>query len=160
LQLSLNQSVWMVDFAMANSDYVLIHQLDASIYQKSSKTIFFKETCSDNTRKMSLEDWQKDENSAIAKASADIANACAKQLMAKLGVKPYVAPEVAAPDAKAKPQETSTPAVSATATASPASAPVSNEPANIAAPVAVTTAPATTNSTMTVSDQPASPAKQ
>jgi hypothetical protein len=110
-QLSFIQNAWLLDYSMTSSDYTLIYQLDATVLQKSAKTIFFKESCSDSSRKMTLEDWQKDDSAAIAKAAQEIAQACAQNLLTKLDIKPYTpaAPNAESLSTATAPADLSTP---------------------------------------------------
>lgn len=89
LQLQITQPEWKLDFSMGSSDYTLLHHVVVALYQKESDTIFFKETCAgEYPRKMSKEDWERDDFAAVAVASREKADQCAAQVMAALGLAP------------------------------------------------------------------------
>jgi hypothetical protein len=101
LQLSFRQTEWKVDFSLTSSDYTLNYAMQVQLFQKSSNTVFFTGSCTDSTRQMPLEDWQKDDSAALAKASLEIAQQCATQLLSKLQLKLYVIPAKATESAVA-----------------------------------------------------------
>jgi len=92
LQLRVSQPEWKLDFSMASSEYTLRYQVDASLYQKESDTVFFKESCKgEASKKLVLEDWERDDFSEVALAAGDIASRCGAVLTAALGLRPVVA---------------------------------------------------------------------
>ena len=87
LQLRLTQPEWKLDFSMASNDYTLLHQIELTLYQKSTDKIFFKETCkTEYAKKMPKEDWERDDYAAVASASNELAAQCADKLVAALGI--------------------------------------------------------------------------
>ncbi len=85
LQLKITQPLWMLDFSMMSSDYVLSYGIHVSLYQKKSDTIFFDMACTgEHARKMPKEDWERDDFAAVAEASKDFASKCAEQVVAAL----------------------------------------------------------------------------
>jgi len=87
LQLRLTQPEWQLDFSMASNDYTLLHQIELTLYQKSTDKIFFKETCkTEYAKKMPKEDWERDDYAAVATASNELASQCADKLVAALGI--------------------------------------------------------------------------
>ena len=133
LQLRITQPVWQLDFSMASSDYTLRYQLDVSLYQKESDTIFFKEGCQgEYAEKMPREAWEENDFGALEAASLKIARQCASGLMAKLGLPPVaVAGDSTAAESVAGPARSAENATkdapgAAQAEASPGGDPVSN----------------------------------
>lgn len=87
LQLKIAQPVWQLDFSMMSSDYTLRYQVDVSLYQKQSDTIFFKEACQgEYPEKMPQEAWEENDFEALEAASMKIAKQCASGLISKLGL--------------------------------------------------------------------------
>lgn len=132
LQLRFSQPEWKLDFSMASSEYTLRYQIDASLYQKESDTVFYKESCKGEApKKLVLEDWERDDFSEVALAAGDIASRCAATLTAALGLR-------AAPAAPLSPP------------AAPAAAPAESAALALPAPAVVTSQ----------AEEPASPAVQ
>lgn len=89
LQLRISQPVWQLDFSMVSSDYTLRYQVDVSLYQKQSDTIFFKDGCQgEYAEKMPREAWEANDFGALEAASMNIAKQCALGLLSKLGLQP------------------------------------------------------------------------
>ncbi|MFS2033514.1 hypothetical protein ACEN8I_05750 [Polaromonas sp. CT11-55] len=104
LQLRVSQPEWKLDFSMASSEYTLRYQIDASLYQKESDTVFYKQSCKGEVpRKLALEDWERDDFSEVALAAADVANSCAATLIAALGLRPVPVAPLSPPARKADP---------------------------------------------------------
>lgn len=126
LQLRFSQPEWKLDFSMASSEYTLRYQIDASLYQKETDTVFYKETCKGEApKKLALEDWERDDFSEVALAAGDIASRCAATLTAALGLR-------AAP--VAPPSPPAAPAAPAAESAVPAPAVVTNQAEEPASP--------------------------
>lgn len=131
LQLRVSQPEWKLDFSMASSEYTLRYQIDASLYQKESDTVFYKETCKGEAqKKLAIEDWERDDFSEVALAAGDIANRCAATLTAALGLR--TAP-VAPP---------SSPAAETTTTTAESAAPVLPVPTTVTGQAEEPTSPA------------------
>lgn len=88
LQLRLSQPEWKLDFSLASSEYTLRYQIDASLYQKESDTVFYKESCKGEApQKLALEDWERDDFSEVAHASGAIASRCMALLSTALSLR-------------------------------------------------------------------------
>jgi hypothetical protein len=96
LQLRIVQKAWLLDFSMASSDYTLSHDIEVSLYQKQSDSIFFLQDCKGpSAEKRPQEEWEKNDFSAIAKAAVETGEQCAKKIITALGLLPAkVLPEV------------------------------------------------------------------
>jgi len=89
LALRFRQPEWMLDFSMASDEYVLSYKLDISLYQADGDTVYFGDTClGHHDRKMSKDDWERDDFAAVATASAEVATKYATQFIASMRVKP------------------------------------------------------------------------
>ncbi len=132
LQLRVSQPEWKLDYSMASSEYTLRYQIDASLYQKESDTVFYKDSCKgEASKKLALEDWERDDFSEVALAAGDIASRCAATLAAALGLR-------------------AVPAAPSSTPAAPAAAPAESAAPALPAPAAVTSQ----------TEEPASPAVQ
>ena len=99
LQLLVSQPEWKLDYSMVSSEYTLRYQVDASLYQKESDTVFFKESCKgEASKKLALEDWELNDYSEVALAAADISTLCTQSLVAALQLTPAAAVKLAAGD--------------------------------------------------------------
>ena len=128
LQFKVEQILWKLDFSMMSSDYSLLYQTDVSVYQKSSDTLFFTDSCKgESPKKMPLETWQQNDFAAVADAATALGKVCAEQFVKNLGFKtvlaapaasvptdPAAAPVIAASEQKPQPKD----AVAATTEAS------------------------------------------
>lgn len=116
LQLRVSQPEWKLDFSMASSEYTLRYQIDASLYQKESDTVFYKDSCKGEApKKLALEDWERDDFSEVALAAGDIASRCAATLTATLGLRVAPVAPQSPPAAPAAPAESAAPALPAPA---------------------------------------------
>ena len=89
LQLRIVQKAWLLDFSMASSDYTLSHDIEVSLYQKQSDSLFFMQDCKGPSAEKRLkEEWEKNDFAAIAKAATDTGEQCAKKIIAALGLLP------------------------------------------------------------------------
>lgn len=87
LQLKLLQSEWKLDFEMLSSDYSLKTALTLELLDRSADKIHLRNTCAyQYTKKMSLEDWQRDEHLAIAQAAEEIALRCHEEFARALNL--------------------------------------------------------------------------
>lgn len=130
LQLRVSQPEWKLDFSMASSEYTLRYQIEASLYQKESDTVFYKETCKGEApKKLALEEWERDDFSEVALAAGDIANRCAATLTAALGL-------------RAAPVEPPSPPAAQTATTAESAAPALPVPALVTSQAEEPTSPA------------------
>ncbi|MBA3034012.1 MAG: hypothetical protein KKF85_15260 [Gammaproteobacteria bacterium] len=105
LQLKLLQREWKLDFEMLSSDYSLKTALTLELLDKSADKIHLRNTCAyQHTKKMPLEDWQRDEQQAIAQAAEEIALRCHEEFARALNLAQAIPatsapplPETAAP---------------------------------------------------------------
>lgn len=87
LQLELLQQEWKLDFEMLSSDYSLKTALTLELLDKSADKIHLRNTCAyQHTKKMPMEDWQRDEHLAIAQAAEEIALRCHEEFARALNL--------------------------------------------------------------------------
>lgn len=117
LTLKLSQIEWKLDFEAFSSDYTLKTALTLELLDKPADKLHLRNTCAyQHTKKMPLEDWERDEHRAVAQAAEEIAQHChvefAKALNLAQATSATSAPPLALPDAatQAAPLSEATPA--------------------------------------------------
>lgn len=123
LTLSLRQSQWTLDFETFSSDYVLRSALLLELHDKPAGKIHLRKVCSyQYATKMPLEDWERDEHLAIAKAAEEIAQHCHQEFAEALNLAP-----VAAAAGTPTTVDTSIPEKAAGETSAPALPPITQQ---------------------------------
>lgn len=87
LTLKLSQIEWKLDFEAFSSDYTLKTALTLELLDKPADKLHLRNTCAyQYTKKMPLEDWERDEHLAIAQAAEEIAQHCHEEFAKALNL--------------------------------------------------------------------------
>jgi len=87
MRLDVEQSTWMVDFSMTSSDYHLRYSLGMKLTDLAAKAINRSVVCEGIfDKKMSDEDWKKDDFQAVADASKAVSERCLEKFLSELDI--------------------------------------------------------------------------
>jgi hypothetical protein len=104
LRLTLLQKEWKLDYSMFSNDYRLSSELTMELIDTKANKLHLSHSCrQEYPRKMSLDDWERDDDRAIAVAAEEIAQHCYQEFSHALDLgqrvtTPSAAPEIPEPE--------------------------------------------------------------